>query len=141
MLKTKAEKKRGSDVKLFEKILQYLRSQMTKTREDLVSESNISRSKSVLSEEAQKRMNNKLKNQANKLRGAISKAKNVKALGIQGDTDQSDSIREENIPVGYDPLNNQADRLISGLGHDDENQLLEDNTLFQDLDENDPLLV
>ena len=62
----------------------------------------------MLSEEAQKRMTNKLKNQANKLRGAVSKIKMVKNVAEFDpvDTDNSQSIQEEGIniaaPAGYD---------------------------------------
>jgi len=89
---------------------------MTKSREDLVSESHVSKSKSMLSEEAQKRMTNKLKNQANKLRGAVSKTKAIKAMG--GDSSLDDSNVQ--APPGYDQVNDG--RLISGINAaDDEN--------------------
>ena len=133
-LKTKAEKKRVTDLELFEKLLIFLRGQMTKSREDLHSESNVSRSKTVLSEEAQKRMTNKLKNQANKLRGAVQKSKALKAF--DGSDTSQDIVEERKAPAGYEQVIND-NRLISG---DDENQLLDDNTLFQDLDKDDPLV-
>ena len=82
-------------------------------------------------------MTNKLKNQANKLRGAVNKTKAIKAL----DTDNSNV--SASAPPGYDQVNNRDDRLISRDDDADvENQLIpDDNTLFEDLDENDPLLV
>jgi len=51
-LKTKAEKRRVEDLKLFDRILAFLRSQMRKSDQELAAESNISHSKSLLSEEA-----------------------------------------------------------------------------------------
>lgn len=80
-------------------------------------------------------MQNKLKNQANKLRGAVNKTNAVKALG------QSDEASV--APPGYDQVQNNDERLISRddeIGNED-NRLIDDETLYQDLEENDPLLV
>ena len=79
-------------------------------------------------------MTNKLKNQANKLRGAVQKSKALKAF--DGSDTSQDIVEERKAPAGYEKVLND-NRLISG---DDENQLLDDNTLFQDLDKDDPLV-
>ena len=56
-------------------------------------------------------MSNKLKNQANKLRGAVDKTKAIKAIAAGGI--QSESMNSSQAPPpGYDQVNND-DRLIS----------------------------
>ena len=83
-LKTKAEKKRVEDLTITDEILNFLMGQISKSQEALHQEASVARSKSQLSDQAQQRMTNKLKNQANKMRKAASKGKAANAFQAIG---------------------------------------------------------
>jgi len=106
-------------------------------------EASESRSKSGLSDAAQKRMSKKLKNQANKMRGAVDKLNAARRIGEAiEDAKQPDIVEEQKSPKpGYNELVDE-----NSNGADEENQIAShidgyDETLFKDLSENDPLLV
>ena len=108
-------------------------------------EASESRSKqSNLSDAAQKRMSKKLKNQANKMRGAVDKLNAARRIGEAiEDAKEPDIVEEQKSPKpGYNELVDEHSN-----GADEENQLAAshidgyDETLFKDLSENDPLLV
>ena len=115
-LKTKTENKRIESIAIVDSIIEFLKGQLMKDDQTLQregSESSFKRASS-LSANAQKRMSKKLKNQANKMRGAINKANAYQAIkdGIEeedgGLVQPKDVILEENKgspeKAGYDQL-------------------------------------
>ena len=143
-LKTKTEKKRADALQTINEILQFLQGQIMKDGDALQREASESRSKSGLSDAAQKRMSKKLKNQANKMRGAVDKLNAARRIGDAiEDAKQQDIVEEQKSPKpGYNELVDE-----NSNGADEENQIAAshidgyDETLFKDLSENDPLLV
>ena len=123
-------------------MLGFLRSQVQKSEVDLNNEAR-SRSKSQLSDEAQKRMQSKLKHQANKMRSAKNAKNKLAAVnafaGAIEEEKKSPSPRERDD--GYNQLidENSGER-IGSMTADEEDPMLAD-TIFQNLSENDPLLV
>ena len=145
LLKTKAENKREKDIEICDEILAFLRMQLQKSGDQMNEESKSrSASRSGLSVDAQKLMQKKLLANQNKLRGAV---KGVKAAGIFARAAEIEP--EKKSPKsggrGYNELLDEGsgERMVT-VG-DEENQLLKDeiidDTLFQDLAEDDPLLI